>query len=44
MTRVVAMTLKKRADVVTDGDIADQIIRNAPASEDTFFVVPKVVE
>jgi aspartyl-tRNA(Asn)/glutamyl-tRNA(Gln) amidotransferase subunit C len=44
MTRVVAMTLKQRADVVTDGGIADDIMANAPAREDHFFVVPKVVE
>ena len=44
MTRVVAMTLKKRADVVTDGEIADEVVANAPAREDHFFVVPKVVE
>ncbi|HEX2337730.1 MAG TPA: Asp-tRNA(Asn)/Glu-tRNA(Gln) amidotransferase subunit GatC [Hyphomicrobiaceae bacterium] len=44
MTRVVAMTLKKRQDLVTDGEIADQIIANAPAAEAHFFVVPKVVE
>lgn len=44
MTRVVAMTLKKRPDVVTDGEIADDVVANAPAREDHFFVVPKVVE
>jgi aspartyl-tRNA(Asn)/glutamyl-tRNA(Gln) amidotransferase subunit C len=44
MTRVIPMTLKKRADVVTDGGIANDIIANAPAREDHFFVVPKVVE
>jgi aspartyl-tRNA(Asn)/glutamyl-tRNA(Gln) amidotransferase subunit C len=44
MTRVIPMTLKKRADVVTDGAIADDIVANAPAREDHFFVVPKVVE
>lgn len=44
MTRVVAMTLKKRQDIVTDGEIADQIIANAPAAEAHYFVVPKVVE
>jgi aspartyl-tRNA(Asn)/glutamyl-tRNA(Gln) amidotransferase subunit C len=44
MTRVVAMTLKKRQDLVTDGEIADQIIANAPAADEHFFVVPKVVE
>lgn len=44
MTSVVAMTMKKRADMVTDGEIAGEIVANAPAKEDTFFVVPKVVE
>jgi aspartyl-tRNA(Asn)/glutamyl-tRNA(Gln) amidotransferase subunit C len=44
MTSVIPMALKKRPDVVTDGDIADQIVKNAPATEDGFFLVPKVVE
>ncbi len=44
MTSVIPITMKKRQDVVTDGEIPDQIIRNAPAAEDHFFVVPKVVE
>lgn len=44
MTRVVPIELKKREDVVTDGGIAKDIVRNAPVEEDDFFVVPKVVE
>jgi aspartyl-tRNA(Asn)/glutamyl-tRNA(Gln) amidotransferase subunit C len=44
MTRVTPMSLKMRADEVTDGDKADDILANAPAREDHFFVVPKVVE
>ncbi len=44
MTSVTPMTMKKRQDVVTDGGIAEDIVRNAPASEDHFFLVPKVVE
>jgi aspartyl-tRNA(Asn)/glutamyl-tRNA(Gln) amidotransferase subunit C len=44
MTSVIPMELKKRADVVTDGGIPDDIVRNAPVAEDHFFVVPKVVE
>ncbi len=44
MTSVTPMTMKKRADQVTDGDIAEDIVRNAPASEDNYFLVPKVVE
>ncbi len=44
MTSVVAMKMKMRDDVVTDGHIAKDVTRNAPASEDDFFMVPKVVE
>ncbi len=44
MTSVTPMAMKKRDDVVTDGGIADDIVRNAPAAEDNFFLVPKVVE
>ncbi len=44
MTSVIPMEMKKRRDRVTDGGIADDIVRNAPAAEDHFFVVPKVVE
>ena len=44
MTRVVAMQLKKRHDAVTDGNIAKQVTQNAPMTEDSFFVVPKVIE
>ncbi|MGD9868975.1 MAG: Asp-tRNA(Asn)/Glu-tRNA(Gln) amidotransferase subunit GatC [Hyphomicrobiales bacterium] len=44
MTRVVDMTMAMRDDKVTDGGIADQVLANAPASEEGFFVVPKVVE
>jgi len=44
MTRVVAQELKKRKDEVTDGEIADDVVRNAPMTEDHFYVVPKVVE
>lgn len=44
MTRVVPISLKKRSDVVTDGGIADDIVKNAPMTDDHFFVVPKVVE
>ncbi len=44
MTSVVRTEMKKRDDVVTDGNRAGDIVRNAPASEDNYFVVPKVVE
>ena len=44
MTSVTPMAMKKRADVVDDGGIADDIVENAPATENHFFLVPKVVE
>jgi len=44
MTSVTPMAMKKRADVVDDGNIADDIVRNAPETQDHFFLVPKVVE
>ncbi|MCW2307398.1 Asp-tRNA(Asn)/Glu-tRNA(Gln) amidotransferase subunit GatC [Rhodobium gokarnense] len=44
MTSVVAVTMKKRADGVTDGGYPDDVVANAPETEDHFFVVPKVVE
>jgi aspartyl-tRNA(Asn)/glutamyl-tRNA(Gln) amidotransferase subunit C len=44
LTRVVPIELKEREDKVTDGDIADDIVKNAPIVEDHYFVVPKVVE
>jgi aspartyl-tRNA(Asn)/glutamyl-tRNA(Gln) amidotransferase subunit C len=44
MTSVIPMEMKKRKDEVTDGGIPDDIVRNAPATQDHFFLVPKVVE
>ncbi|OYW58332.1 MAG: aspartyl/glutamyl-tRNA(Asn/Gln) amidotransferase subunit C [Rhodobacterales bacterium 32-66-7] len=44
MTSVTPMRLKSRADVVTDGDIQGQVLKNAPDAREGFFAVPKVVE
>ncbi|HEU5016520.1 MAG TPA: Asp-tRNA(Asn)/Glu-tRNA(Gln) amidotransferase subunit GatC [Pseudolabrys sp.] len=44
MTSVTPMRMKMREDAVTDGGIADEIVRNAPLSDDDLFLVPKVVE
>jgi len=44
MTSVTPMRLKRRADVVTDGDMQDKILSNAPDAREGFFAVPKVVE
>jgi aspartyl-tRNA(Asn)/glutamyl-tRNA(Gln) amidotransferase subunit C len=44
MTSVTPMAMKMRRDEVTEGGIADDVLNNAPAREDHFFLVPKVVE
>ena len=44
MTSVTPMQMKKRPDAVTDGGDADAILKNAPATQDNYFLVPKVVE
>ena len=44
MTSVTPMDMKKRADVVKDGEIPTEVSCNAPETEDQFFLVPKVIE
>ena len=44
MTSVTPMDMRMRSDKVDDGGIADAIVKNAPATEDHYFLVPKVVE
>lgn len=44
MTAVIPNTLRLRDDVVTDGNIRDKVLANAPAKEGVFFGVPKVIE
>lgn len=44
MVSVVEMQLPKRADVVSDGNQAEAVVKNAPASDYGCFVVPKVME
>jgi aspartyl-tRNA(Asn)/glutamyl-tRNA(Gln) amidotransferase subunit C len=44
MTSVTPMAMKKRHDVVSDGDDVEAVLKNAPESADHFFLVPKVVE
>ena len=44
MTSVRPMAMKRRVDEVTDGYRAEDVLANAPETEDGFFVVPRVVE
>ena len=43
MASVIEMTLRRRADEVTDGGIRDDVLANAPDARDGFFAVPKVI-
>jgi aspartyl-tRNA(Asn)/glutamyl-tRNA(Gln) amidotransferase subunit C len=44
LTSTEVSALKMRADEVTDGGYASDILKNAPKSDDGFFLVPKVIE
>jgi len=44
MTAVIPNTLRLRDDVVTDGNVRDKVLANAPRAEHGFFAVPKVIE
>ena len=44
MTSVTPMKMKMRQDEVTDGGIPEDVVKNAPSSDDNFFLVPKVIE
>ena len=36
--------IKKRSDIVSDGGYREDVISNAPKSEEGFFLVPKVID
>jgi aspartyl-tRNA(Asn)/glutamyl-tRNA(Gln) amidotransferase subunit C len=44
MTAVIPNHLRLRDDVVTDGNVRDLVLANAPQAEHGFFTVPKVIE
>ncbi|WP_336959078.1 Asp-tRNA(Asn)/Glu-tRNA(Gln) amidotransferase subunit GatC [Sphingobium aquiterrae] len=44
MTAVIPNTLRLRDDVVTDGNVRERVLANAPQAEHGFFAVPKVIE
>ncbi|WP_439272328.1 Asp-tRNA(Asn)/Glu-tRNA(Gln) amidotransferase subunit GatC [Pseudochrobactrum sp. HB0163] len=44
MTSVIPTAMRLREDKVSDGNIAAEIVANAPVSEENFFMVPKVIE
>lgn len=44
MTAVIPNKLRMRDDVVSDGNVRDKVLANAPVAEHGFFGVPKVIE
>ena len=44
LTSVVHKTLEFRNDVINDGKIKNEILKNSPSKNEDFFIVPKVIE
>ena len=44
MTAVIPNHQRLREDAVTDGNVRDKVLANAPQAEHGFFAVPKVIE
>jgi aspartyl-tRNA(Asn)/glutamyl-tRNA(Gln) amidotransferase subunit C len=44
LTAVIDLKLRLRDDIVTDGNIRDDVLANAPDAQHGFFAVPKVIE
>ena len=44
LTAVIDQRLRLRDDAVTDGNIRDEVLANAPEAQHGFFAVPKVIE
>ena len=44
MTSVTPMAMKKRPDAITNGNDAEAVLKNAPQSDDNYYLVPKVIE
>ena len=44
LTAVIDLKLRLRDDVVTEGDVRDKVLLNAPDAQHGFFAVPKVIE
>ncbi|NNC48650.1 MAG: Asp-tRNA(Asn)/Glu-tRNA(Gln) amidotransferase subunit GatC [Sphingomonas sp.] len=44
LTAVIEQKMRLREDIVTDGNIRDKVLSNAPEAQHGFFAVPKVIE
>jgi len=44
LTAVIDQKLRLREDAITDGNVRDDVLANAPEAQHGFFAVPKVIE
>ena len=44
LTSITNKTLESRNDVVDDGKIKNEILKNSPDKNEDFFIVPKVID
>tara|TARA_B100001029_G_C14623902_1_gene215505 strand:- start:193 stop:480 length:288 start_codon:yes stop_codon:yes gene_type:complete len=44
LNSIIDKTLEPRNDIIDDGKIKNQILKNSPEKNDDFFIVPKVIE
>ncbi|HET6535264.1 MAG TPA: Asp-tRNA(Asn)/Glu-tRNA(Gln) amidotransferase subunit GatC [Sphingomicrobium sp.] len=44
LTAVIDQKMRLRDDAVTEGNIRDEVLANAPEAQHGFFAVPKVIE
>ena len=44
LTAVIDQKLRLREDKVSDGNVRDDVLKNAPDAQHGFFAVPKVIE
>ena len=44
LTAVIDQKLRLRDDQITEGNIRDEVLANAPEAQHGFFAVPKVIE
>ena len=44
MSGATTQAMRRRDDVVSDGNVSAKVVANAPETDENFFLVPKVVE
>ena len=44
LTSITEEVMAQREDTITEGDLKEKVLANAPDAEEAFYTVPKVVE